>query len=94
MRKQLTYIEALEAASECLDEAEGHALSGVLNIAFAGEYNELGRLYENGEIVEIEPGMFEDTGDANVDLILKLVYEINQVKQTLRNLNGLGNTDE
>ena len=23
--------------------------------------------------------MFEDTGDANIDLILKLVYEINSV---------------
>jgi hypothetical protein len=94
MRKQLTYREALEAASESLDEAEGHALSGVLNIAVAGQYEELGRLYENGEVIEIEPGMFEDTGDANVELVLKLVHEINQVKQTLRNLNGLGNMDE
>ncbi len=93
MSKQQTYKEAVITALECLDEAEGHVMSAVLNIAFAGEYKELGRLYEIGEILEIEPAMFEDTGDANIDLILKLVYEINSVKESIRNLNGLGQSD-
>ena len=90
MAKQQTYKEALESALECLEEAEGHTMSAILNIAFAGEYKELGRLYEIGEILEIEPAMFEETGDANIDLILKLVREINGVKESIRNLNGLG----
>ncbi len=93
MEKQQTYKEALETAVQCLDDAEGHAMSGVLNIAFAGEYKELGRLYDVGEILEIEPAMFEDTEDTNIDLLLKLVYEINSVKETLCNLNGLRNLD-
>jgi len=93
MAKQQTIKEALQTALECLDEAEGHAMSAVLNIAFAGEYKELGRLYEIGEILEIEPAMFEDTGDANIDLVLKLVYEINSVKESIRNLNGLALID-
>lgn len=89
MAEQQTYKEALETALACLDDAEGHAMSAVLNIAFAGEYKELGRLYEIGEILQIEPAMFENTGDANIDLILKLVYHINSVKESIRNLNGL-----
>ena len=59
MSKQQTYKEALLSALECLEEAQGHALSGVLNIAFAGGYKELGRLYDVGEILEIEPATFE-----------------------------------
>ena len=90
MPKQQTYKEALQTALECVEEAEGHTMSAILNIAFSGEYKELGRLYEIGEILEIEPAMFEDTGDANIDLVLKLVYEINSVKESIRNLNGLG----
>jgi hypothetical protein len=90
MHMQQTYKQALKSALECLDEAEGHAMSGMLNIAFAGAYKELGRLYEEGEILEVEPGMFEDTEDANIDLILKLVSHINSVKESLRNLNGVG----
>ena len=41
MAKQQTYKEALESALECLEEAEGHTMSAILNIAFAGEYKEL-----------------------------------------------------
>lgn len=74
---------------ECLEEAQGHALSAVLNIAFAGKYKELGRLYEVGEMFQIEPAAFEDTGDANIDLILKLISEMDSVKESIRNLNGL-----
>lgn len=61
----------------------------MLNIAFAGEYKELGRLYEVGEMLQIEPEAFEDTGDANIDLILKIIYQIDSVKESIRNFNGL-----
>ncbi|MGN6194706.1 MAG: hypothetical protein ACTHOB_07185 [Ginsengibacter sp.] len=89
MSKHQTYKEALQSALNCLEEAQGHALSAVLNIAFAGEYKELGSLYEVGETLQIEPAAFEDTGDANIDLILKVIYEIDSVKDSISNLSGL-----
>jgi hypothetical protein len=89
MPSHQTYKEALQTALEYLDDAEGHAMAGVLSIAFAGVYKELGRLYEVGEILEMEPAAFNDTGDANIDLILKLVHHINLVKESIRNLNAL-----
>ena len=46
-------------------------------------------MYEVGEILQIEPAMFEDSGDANIDLILKLVYEINSVKDSIRNIGAI-----
>lgn len=64
-------------------------MSTVLNIALAGPYKELGSLYEEGELLEIEPAMFEDTGDVNIDLILKLVAIIKKTTKSIRNLNSL-----
>ena len=89
MSQHQSYKEALVSAIQCLDDAEGHAMSAVLNIAFAGPHQELGRLYEIGEVFEMEPAMFRDTGDINIDAILKLVESIQQVKESIRNLHGL-----
>lgn len=84
-----TYKEAILSALDCLEEAEGHAMAGVLNIAFSGTYKELGRLHEVGEIFKAEPGMFADTGDTNIDLILKVVEAISNTRETIKNLNGM-----
>ena len=89
MSQHQTYKEALVSAIQCLDDAEGHAMSAVLNIAFAGPHKELGRLYEIGEVFEMEPGMFRDSGDVNIDAILKLLESIQQVKDLIKNLNAL-----
>jgi hypothetical protein len=43
--------------------------------------------------LQIEPTAFEDTGDSNINLILKLVYEIHSLKESLRNLNGLSDIE-
>ncbi len=64
-------------------------LYGVLNIALAGQYKELGRLYEEGDLLEVEPAMFENTGDVNIDLILKVVAIIEETKATFRKINSL-----
>ena len=89
MGKTQTYREALQTAVENLQDASGHALAGVLCIAFAKEYRELGRLYEDGERFQVDPGMFVDMGDTNIDLILKVVNDIDALRETLININGL-----
>lgn len=89
MSQHQNYSEALITSLECLEDAEGHAMSAVLNIAFAGPHKELGRLYELGEILNFEPDMFRDTGDVNIDKLLQLVDHIQQVKDSIKNLNGL-----
>ena len=89
MSQHHSYREALITSLECLEDAEGHAMSAVLNIAFAGPHKELGRLHEIGEILNMEPDMFRDTGDVYIDKILLLVDHIQQVKDSIRNLNGL-----
>jgi len=46
-------------------------------------------LYEDGETLQIEPAVFEDSGDVNIDLILKVIYQVDLVKACIRILNGL-----
>ena len=89
MRKTQNYRAALQTAVENCQDASGHALAGVLCIAFASKYRELGRLYEDGERLQVDPGMFVDTGDTNIDLILKVVNDIDALIETLININGL-----
>ena len=88
-----TYKESLTNAIDCLDEAEGHAVAAATNIALAGPYRELGSLFEVGEMFEFDPAMFEDTGDANIDIVLKVVADIAQAKESIRNLNSLVNDE-
>ena len=68
MQKNQTYKEAILSTLQCLDDAEGYVMSSVVNLALSGVYKELGNLYETGEILRVEPAMFRDTGDANIDL--------------------------
>lgn len=91
MSRHQTYKEALLSALDCLEGAEGHAMSAVVNIALAGKYKRLGRLYEDSDIFDAVPAMFEDIGDINIDLILKAIAVINETKASIRNLNGLNN---
>ena len=44
-------------------------MARVMKIAFAGEYEKPGRLYEMGEMLQVEPAAFECSGSANSDLI-------------------------
>ena len=84
-----TYKEALLSALQCLDDAEGHAGAAILNIALAGAHKELGRLYEVGEELIVNPEMFQDTGDVNINLILKLIENIRSTVESLKNINSL-----
>ena len=84
-----TYRESLLTALDCLEEAEGHAMAAILNIAFSGPYQELGKLYDVGEILDVDYLMFEGTEDSNIDLVIQLVKKIQRTRETIRNINAL-----
>ena len=90
MSDEQTYNDALLSALQCLDDAEGHVNSAILNIAFAGPHQKLGKLYEIGETFVMQSSMFADTGDNNINIILPLIEAIQNAKKHIMNLNGLG----
>lgn len=89
MAQNNDYRHGLTNALESLEDAEGHALNAVVNIAMAGTYQSISRLHEPGEIVEFEPAMFEGLGDTNIDILLRLFYQIRETREKIKNLNGL-----
>ena len=64
-------------------------MAAILNIAFSGPYQELGKLYDVGEILDVDYLMFEGTEDSNIDLVIQLVKKIQRTRETIRNINAL-----
>lgn len=83
------YKESLYDAVRVLHNAEQEVFTAMVNIGFAGEYSEISKLHEPGEILDLELAMFEDTGDANLDKMVDLVKAMAGVKESLINLNAL-----
>jgi hypothetical protein len=97
------YKEALEEAVYTLHEAENQLFTTMVNIGFSGVYEDISKLHEPGESINLELAMFENTDDANLDLMVEVITNIVRVKNSIMNLNNLdinleeedeGNTDE
>jgi hypothetical protein len=83
------YNTTLEEAAKVLNEAENMIFTAIVNVGFAGEYLDISQLHEEGEVLNLELPMFEDTDDQNLTLLAELVKEIVAVKERLINLNRL-----
>ena len=84
-----TYKEALEEAVYTLHKAETEIFTAMVNVGFNGVYEEIGKLHEPGEVINLELAMFENTTDTNLDLMVKTINKIFSVKNSLINLNAL-----
>lgn len=83
------YKKTLEQAVYLLHDAETELFTAMVNIGFAGVYEDISKVYEHGESINLELAMFENTSDANLDLMVDLITQIITVKNSLMNLNNL-----
>lgn len=83
------YKQTIEDAIRTLHEAEIEVFTAMVNVGFKGAYDEISKLHEVGEILNLEIAMFENTGDNNLDLLVKIVKEISRTKHQMINLNNL-----
>ena len=83
------YKKTLEQAVYLLHDAETELFSAMVNIGFAGVYEDISKVYEHGESINLELAMFENTSDANLDLMVDLIQQLINVKNSLINLNNL-----
>jgi hypothetical protein len=87
--EQDEYREALTDAVYELQEVENKVFTALVNIAFKGVYDDLSKLHEPGEVMNLELPMFEETGDTNLDLLVRLVKKIAHIKKQLMEDNAL-----
>ncbi len=83
------YREALEEAVRTLHKVEIELFTAMVNVGFKGPYDDLSKLHEVGEVINLEVAMFEETGDHNVDLLLEALKNVAKVKQEIVNLNAI-----
>lgn len=80
-----TIIEALNK----IEFAQTRMFSAMVNVGMAGELVDLNSAFDLGEVVNFEVEMFEDSGDANLDIIIKVIRHLEKAKQSLMNLNAV-----
>lgn len=83
------YREALEEAVRTLHKVEIELFTAMVNVGFKGPYDDLSKLHEVGEVINLEVAMFEETGDHNVDLLIGALKNVAKVKQEILNINAI-----
>ncbi len=83
------YKKTIEQAVYALHEAETEIFTAMVNVGFAGVYEDISKVYDHGESINLELAMFENTSDTNLDLMVDLINQLVSVKNSLMNLNNL-----
>lgn len=83
------YRNSLEDAVRSLHQAEMELFTAMVNVGFKGTYEDISRLHEVGEVLNLELAMFEDTGDANLEALVQVVKQVARTKQSLIRMNAL-----
>lgn len=83
------YRSSLAEAVQVLQDVENQVFTAMVNVGFAGEYQDISQLHEPGEVIDLELAMFEDTNDQNLSELADLVKQIAEVKLRIINLNAL-----
>lgn len=85
------YRETIIEALNRLNIAQTSMFTAMVNIGMAGTFKQLD--FEAGDVVPFEIESFENSGDANLDVIIDLIKKMELAKMSIMNLNGV-NEDE
>lgn len=83
------YRDALMEATALLVQVERWLFTAMINTGMTGVYRELHQAFEPGDVYEFELAHFEDTGDANLDLLVDVLKQTAAARISLINLNTL-----
>lgn len=86
------YRKFLLEAITGLKESQELIFSNAINLAMSSEMKEYDELFELGDKYEFDIKQFEDSKDANVQLLVTLVKAINSACDSIININAI--TDE
>ena len=77
----LTYRHLLEVHEELLTR--------IINVGMAGDFAEVNAVFEAGDEFQFDLEMFRDTGDINLKQLISFFDELENLMNSLANLNGL-----
>ncbi|WP_209310195.1 hypothetical protein, partial [Salinimicrobium oceani] len=77
----LTYRQLLETHEELMER--------IINVGMTGEFAEINEIFREGDTFKFDLEMFRDSKDQNLQLLLGLFDELENVMNTLANVNGI-----
>ena len=87
--QQQEYRDTIVETLNTLEVAQTRLFTAMVNVGMTGTHIDIDTAFDLGEIYNFEIEMFEDSGDANLDLIIKLLKQMEVAKQSLMNLNAI-----
>ena len=88
------YEDSLQQAAAALVDIREQLFNIVFQVAITGELKDWAESVDVGETVTFSKEMFEGCGDANVQLLTKLLSEVELTHDSLLNLNNLHSEDD
>jgi hypothetical protein len=61
----------------------------IINVGMLGEFDEINEVFKLGETYDFNIDQFRGTGDANLNLLLKMLDELEEVMNSMANINGI-----
>ena len=83
------YRKFLLEAINGLLESQELLFSNAINLAMSSEMKEYDELFELGDKYEFDIKQFEDSKDANVQLLVTLVKSLNSARDSIININAI-----
>ena len=77
----LTYRALLETHEELMER--------IINVGMTGQYAEINACFVEGDTFKFDLDMFRDSKDQNLQLLLGLFDELENVMNSLANVNGI-----
>jgi hypothetical protein len=91
--QQQEYRETIIETLNKLEVAQTRLFTAMVNVGMKGTHIDIDTVFDLGEVYDFEIEMFEDSGDANLDIIVKLLKQMEAAKQSLMNLNAIDEDD-
>lgn len=83
------YREKIILTYRHLQEVHEELLTRIINVAMTGEYAEVNQLFESGDQFRFDKEMFRDTKDQNVKKLLAFHDELEELMNSLANINAI-----
>lgn len=77
----LTYRALLDAHEELMER--------IINMGMTGDFAEINETFREGDTFKFDLEMFRDSKDQNLQLLLRFFDELENVMNTLANVNGI-----
>ena len=87
------YREKIILSYRALLQAHEELLERIINVGMLGEYAEINQTFREGDSFKFNPDMFRNSRDQNLQLLVDLFDHLEEVMNSLANINGITEED-